>query len=344
MAVTAGLVALAWHLLDDGDADADTYIAIVMFTLFAAGFGFLSCLVLLRVRRLEFDQFSRSLCVYSGYFPFVRRAEISTKDIDVTLSANSGSTQTTLTLRRRDSPESPIELARAEFKSELEAVYNVLRQWFSGSGRDGTLVAVTAPNGKLIEFSTTPINPIGSSFETACLTADSRGRLASRATLKIRAFWLAFAAMGAMILVFLFPDAVKDGSLFPVALAGGLGALFLVAGTLGLTNRLQLWRFSADCNAQIVTLKPGILSWNQVPQTIRFDQVAAVQLCSKIVEKSEGDGYTTIELNLVLCDPPGARIPLMSHGDETSIMQSARTLAAALERPLLDHRLDAIDV
>jgi hypothetical protein len=223
LAMTAGLITLAWRLSDDGDADAATYIGIVIWTLFAAGFGFLSCLVLLRVRRLEFDRFNQSLFVYSGYFPFVRRAEISTKDIDATLSANRESTRTTLTLRRSDAPESPVDFARAEFKSELETVYIFLRQWFSG-GHDDTLVSVTAPNGKLIEFATTPINPIGSNFETACLTADSGGRLAIRATRQIRAFWLAFATLGAMILVFLRPAAVKEESVVSVAIAGSVGS------------------------------------------------------------------------------------------------------------------------
>jgi hypothetical protein len=117
-----------------------------------------------------------------------------------------------------------------------------------------------------------------------------------------------------------------------------------LAGTLGFANLWELWRFSADCNQRIVTLKPGILNWKQYPQIIGFDQVAAVQLCSRVIDSSEGGSYTVIELNLVLCEPPGIRIPLMSHGDRPSILQSANTLAAALHRPLLDHRIDAVRV
>ena len=69
---------------------------------------------------------------------------------------------------------------------------------------------------------------------------------------------------------------------------------------------------------------------------IQLDDVAAFQICSRFVDDSEG-AYTSYELNVILRQPPGERITLLSHARQDSVRADAHQLAEFLDRPLVDH-------
>lgn len=68
--------------------------------------------------------------------------------------------------------------------------------------------------------------------------------------------------------------------------------------------------------------------------------VEALQVCSAEVVGSEGSSYWVYELNVVMKRPPGARAPVMCHGNRKTLFADARQLAEFLDVPLWDHTKD----
>ena len=66
------------------------------------------------------------------------------------------------------------------------------------------------------------------------------------------------------------------------------------------------------------------------------NDVAALQICSYAGIGSDKKPFKIMELNVVLAEPPGERINLMSHGSEVRLRQDGAALADFLGVPLLD--------
>jgi len=71
---------------------------------------------------------------------------------------------------------------------------------------------------------------------------------------------------------------------------------------------------------------------------IPFKQISALQLCSGTVSTGEAHHLlTAFELNLVLVEPPGERVWLVTRNNKKTLQRDAERLAGFLGVPLLDH-------
>lgn len=98
------------------------------------------------------------------------------------------------------------------------------------------------------------------------------------------------------------------------------------------------------CPTVTLDRSTGVMSGGRVgkaaapARSMPLRQVAAVQIVSGDVSADEGPRFTTYEVNLVVSDPPGRRITLMSHAEQMHIRDDAAKIAEFLSVPLLDHR------
>jgi hypothetical protein len=115
-----------------------------------------------------------------------------------------------------------------------------------------------------------------------------------------------------------------------------LGVLF---SGLGLAGVLGYWSSNAVLERRVGLYWKGrvpkaIRHWAETP--IALERIVAVQVCSFHVQDSDSN-YTAYEINLVLTEPLGERINLMSHGKRSAIESDAATVAEFLNCPVLDH-------
>jgi len=68
-----------------------------------------------------------------------------------------------------------------------------------------------------------------------------------------------------------------------------------------------------------------------------LDNIAALQICRGHSAFSRRRGYQWHQLNLVLHDPPGKRVPLMTQVGAETVRADAEALAEFLDCPVLEH-------
>ena len=71
------------------------------------------------------------------------------------------------------------------------------------------------------------------------------------------------------------------------------------------------------------------------PREVRLGNVAPLQICAGSLWNYVP--FKAFQLNLLLGNPAGERIPLMTHGAEKELREDAASLARFLNLPLLDH-------
>ena len=142
---------------------------------------------------------------------------------------------------------------------------------------------------------------------------------------------VAAAGMGVLLFGVYSLDA-SDGVIARVATMS-VGAVLLVVGLISMVGGAA-WRVVVDrVRREIVVRRPSC-PWKE--RRIAFAEVYAMQICSRFVLGTEGANYLTHELNLVLANPEGERINLMSHARLKSIREQADMLSGILSKPLLD--------
>ena len=110
--------------------------------------------------------------------------------------------------------------------------------------------------------------------------------------------------------------------------------VFLAALGLWLAGGISR-RIAVDAQRQVVSacwLVQGLAT-----HTIRFEDVLAIQLCSRALDPAGYTGDIAHELNLVLARQPSERITLICHCDGHSVAGQAHMLAEFMKKPLLNH-------
>jgi len=177
------------------------------------------------------------------------------------------------------------------------------------------------------------------------LRMTSEDRLAFISPLRDRAVALGFLGGGCITILvttmLIIPDLLKIRSRMSlwnflytsgVPLAGG--PLFVYVG-------LILWRSTCvlfDRASGVVRgagLKVGAATVREIPLRL----VGAIQVCSGTVlsEGRKADHYDAQQINLILTEPEGTRVPLIAHAQSDRILADARQLARFLKVPLVDH-------
>ena len=170
--------------------------------------------------------------------------------------------------------------------------------------------------------------PGGANFCTRVLMRPSSFRLSFRISIPALLFALVFLLPGVALLL-------AAPNLDPIWLMFLFGFIFAAAGAgllLFWTQPVVFdrsrgyywrgWRRFADIT-------------RDAKRSARLDDIVAIQLLGEHVTDSDGDSYTSYELNLVL--KSGERVHVVDHGSHTRISKDADTLAAFLKVPLRKH-------
>lgn len=146
--------------------------------------------------------------------------------------------------------------------------------------------------------------------------------------------------MGCVVLSFTGSIA-KEESFWLGLLPLSLGLIFAGIGLGGLLNGGKV---IFDRRSKVIIGQRR--TWGRLihEKPIRFDNVAAVQICSRFVSGDDSSDYTLYEINLVLSDPEGVPMNLACHANEGRIRADAGILAQMLGCPLLDHSEKPVNV
>ena len=203
-------------------------------------------------------------------------------------------------------------------------------------------VTVPAPNGASLEVPTEALGGPSASFCSHKVVLNRPDQLEVKTTIFLNLFFLLFAILGLCFGTFVLLDMFRspDKSAtewFGLSIGLAVCVLFCGLALAGFTGWFGAARAVLDRRIGLYwknRMPKAIRKW--CPATLPLETILAVQVCSKRV--SDSDRYfVTYEINLVLSDPPGERICLMSHGNKKAILRDAQITADFLRQPLLDH-------
>ncbi|MET0029128.1 MAG: hypothetical protein ABW101_15980 [Candidatus Thiodiazotropha sp.] len=135
----------------------------------------------------------------------------------------------------------------------------------------------------------------------------------------------------------LFYDAQPGVTLLLILLGLGIGRLLFYLRGRCLSRAAIAPSFNLKSRTVELPVSPMFkqrLGVDLQVETLRFDQLASLQLLSKWVILHNGGNFASYELNLVLQD--GRRFNLVDHHDEKRIRSEARRLSKRLDLPLSD--------
>ena len=182
------------------------------------------------------------------------------------------------------------------------------------------------------------IGKTSANFRTVRLVFTSLDRVEVVPTWGARIFFGLFVGMGLAGVILAGTVRVTDPELESRVgpwFAGVIGSLFALLGLAGCTG-LLVGRYALDRQSGLITKKVWQRGLFRGGLGVELSRVAAVQACSRHVTDSDWS-YWCHELNLVLNDPPGERINLMSHGNQQRLLEDANRLAEFLHVRLLMH-------
>ncbi|MFH0881250.1 MAG: hypothetical protein V2A34_16175, partial [Lentisphaerota bacterium] len=140
---------------------------------------------------------------------------------------------------------------------------------------------------------------------------------------------------GCVALSMIMPIAKDTSSTWSALLPAVIGLVFTCMGLCGM---LLGGKLLFDRQTKMIIDQRRGRSPLKDRRQLRFDEVAAVQICSRYVSgDSDSPSYNAYEINLVLFEPEGARLNLTCHSNENRIRTDAAALAQHLAVPLLDH-------
>lgn len=157
----------------------------------------------------------------------------------------------------------------------------------------------------------TPLEPGGTNFATAFLEETSSGFKFRKNPALIVAS-LVLLVLGVLLFTGKFRNEAFGHDLQWIDLIFAVLAL-AVAGALLVPPRITI-----DTRRRQLSVRGRLLA---------FDDVLALQLLSEHLRDSDGDTFTSVELNLVLKD--SSRLNLVDHGDRRRVREDAARLAFA---------------
>jgi hypothetical protein len=317
------------------------------------GFIVLACLsVLTRGNKVYWNPDGSEICIEWGSIFFSRKFTFSRYEVQARLYKQSGETDwksvirpemVVLALQKIGMESSEVKIAIEEYVSTLGDAYGKLAAFLTGESIDKTLVPFLV-NENEQNVSNYPISGNRANFATMQLSFPCPERALFSPTLSGRLFWLGFLVEGILSLAILLPLAIHDKVLIGIVLSGGLGCIFTGVGVIGFFIGIGTRRVIADKTQKTVLIDRGIEGHFKGKILLRFDQIAAVQICSGHASAEGGRwGYIGYEINLVLNEPKGKRINLVGQYYKDQLRTEARQFAEFLEKPLLDHTSPSID-
>lgn len=204
-----------------------------------------------------------------------------------------------------------------------------------------TSVEIHLPEGRLVEVVTSPLDAGSVKLRTHKVVQNSPDVLETRHTVGFQMYSCFFSLLGVALFIFLYSRMLRIAQR-PIDFVGMYFMVFLcltfvVLGVGGLTGWLGIPLTVLDRRVGMYWKRrtPGsIRAWARPP--LLLESVAAVQICSKQIHSQYGN-YTIYQINLVMADPSGERVCLLSHGYLKAIRSDAKQVSDFLGRPLLEH-------
>ncbi|MBT3199319.1 MAG: hypothetical protein HN350_05335 [Phycisphaerales bacterium] len=172
----------------------------------------------------------------------------------------------------------------------------------------------------------------GANFRTMKLTAPSPDQVVFTRTLGLMLFAGVFMAAGVFIgimgISFCLEEATSANIILPQI-------FFLVFGGAG----YFIWRLTRS----ITFDKIAGCFWRHKRRgqdgqdnAIALEKIDCLQVTCKYTSSSDGPGYHAYALHVVLNDPPGERVRIMSHAKIDPFWQDTWALSEFLEKPIWD--------
>ena len=304
----------------------------LVFGLAAVVAAALAATVMLARAGVSWHLCGNTLTLWSGIWPFVWRAELPRRELRAQITVKPQRSQpreersgvTVLSLRHERWP-GPVRLACLSESNELRQALDKLDTFLDGAVQDELLHTVTFPEGREIVVDTAAIRPgrYSLSYGRLELPADDLAMYVCSPSHAIIPVLLSAAPLALALGVAFYSGPGRIGVLTALAVLG-VGAALIAS---------QLSRSSV-----IFDLNEGVVSFHgRFPEPkpgIEISDVAAIQVCCWY-KAGEFSGLL-YEVNLVLWDPPGSRVNLLTTPADRSAVQEARRLADHIRVPFLD--------
>jgi len=238
-----------------------------------------------------------------------------------------------------------VQLARGSRKALMPA-FEALRDFLGGHTKDKTLVPVEIRSGRTINVPKSPLTHAGANFKNVDLSFPTPDTAVLRPTgiLKFAAFGFLFFGLAALAIgvgVFFSGAALVVKIFVP-----GLGAIHTMVGIFLLFVMDRTRRIVYDRTHDRITFDRSTYDPFTGKIDVAVSDIAGIQICSRLVEPASFGSmhshkavqdYATYEMNVVLAEPEGKRIFIMSHAVEAAVRADAARLAAFLGTRVLDH-------
>lgn len=198
-------------------------------------------------------------------------------------------------------------------------------------------------DGRVLELERALLPGSTANFRTMVLRSAGPGQMSLKATMGAKVFRGIFVGFGLLALgmgvigIVFFGSISKESvwwGLLAVAIPIIVGTVLTLAGFKFLTEHPIVFD-RVRGSVQGRSLKTD----DHIRGEIALRDIRALQICSGMISNTDGEGksYRAFQLNLVLGDPPGQRIPLVAHAKGEALRRDAEQLAQFIRVPLLDH-------
>ena len=346
--LACGFGSLMLYLAISHPEGVTSKLAMVILLLLGTFFFVVGPLTLLKHTTVSWENNASKLVIRYGWRFLPKIVALNCNEVEVNLSLAPKPSSwfslfmqgwTVLSLCKSGHEGKVINIACCPNKESLMPVFKKLEEFLGSKVIDETLVKITAPNGKTLIVSRVPINKTCSTFKTMTLIINSESEVAViRPTICIRLFFLQVLGFG-LFSLYMIPTFRQDtSSVCPLLLVGGVGVVFMIVGIVGLFMGIGIQHVRADRRRESISIKEGIFGMHPRDSLYRFDDIVAIQVCSKYVDLGEGGGGATYELDMVFYGFPQAiRRSILSYSDKNQVLSDAQKFADFLDKPLFDH-------
>lgn len=306
-----------------------------------AGLGFLliGASVLAYSRDVQFDSASRTIRMTKRFGPMASTREIPVDTVTARTAVTTGARDCCVELHPREGG-SKILLCQGP-QAKMDEVMAMMAQSLGLEGADDTRIHMKVADGQILTASRLALGTGSSMHPDARLAIEGDTRARVVPGQRERVFWWLLAAIPLAVMFLFVLAAIGAGEAMLGVIPGLLCLPLAVVGVWGLTG-LGAVRAVFDKSTGRLAVTGAARREGDVPKVIPLSSILAVQTIRRWVHRTSSrqtraeQSYWGWQLILVLRDPPGARIRLMSHGGEGALRHDAHQLAAFLDVPLLE--------
>jgi hypothetical protein len=240
-------------------------------------------------------------------------------------------------------PGMPVLLARGQNRDDLVAAFKLLGK-FLGTAVDDSMTRIESPDGQDVIVSPEAIGGTRADFFGCELVVRSAKRfeMCPDSTPKrlSRVLRIYFLAVGLIFVGLTAWTITKVGFMGCTMLIGGVPFVVMgwVFGKLaGRPLLLKPARVEFDLARGVVVKSRDEPAVPELATGLPLDRLAALQICSYVVDVDRGPSCTAYELNAVLRGPGGKRFRILADSKYERLLDQAEQLRDVLKLQLIDN-------